>query len=118
MTVVALLVLLVAACFEIIGDVKIGQGFATGSAASVLLGWLFLGFYGMVVNGYSRFTNGMNFARMLGVYIAVFAMVNLLLGLKRAPADVSIATIVGTVVIVLGGIIIQFGEPIGKILTR
>jgi len=111
--VAVLLVLLVAAYLEISGDVKIGQGFAAQSAAAVALGWVLLGLYGVFVNGYNLLTKGMNFSKMLGVYIAVFALVNLLLGWRRAPAEVTGATIVGTAVIVCGGLIIQFGRLLG-----
>ena len=118
MIVVAFLVLLIAACVEISGDVKIGQGFAAQSAAAVVLGWVFLGLYGVFVNGYNLLTKGMNFSKMLGVYIAVFALMNLLLGWRRAPAEVSASTIVGTAVIVCGGLIIQFGGPIARLFAR
>lgn len=114
--VAALLVLLIAAHLEISGDVKIGQGFAAQSASAVILGWVFLGLYGVFVNGYNLLTKGMNFSKMLGVYIAVFALVNLLLGWRRAPAEVSASTIAGTAAIVCGGLIIQFGGPIGRLL--
>ena len=110
--VAALFVLLLAAYLEISGDVKIGQGLVGGSALTVLLGWVLLGAYGIFVNGYNLLAKEMNFSKMLGVYIAVFAVVNLLLGWRRASAEVSGATVVGTAVIVCGGLIIQFGGPI------
>jgi hypothetical protein len=111
--VAAAFVLLIAAYLEISGDVKIGQGFASGSAAAMIVGWVLLGLYDVFVNGYNLLTKGMNFSKMLGVYIAAFALVNLLLGWRRSPAEVSGASIVGTAVIVCGGLIIQFGGLLG-----
>ena len=111
-TFLALLVLVAAAVLEIYGDVHIGRGIAARSALTVLLGCALLVVYGAVVNGYNWITKGMNFSKMLGVYIAVFAAVNLLVGWRRAPAEVSMPTIAGTIVIVCGGLIIQFGGAI------
>ena len=113
----AMLVLLIAAYLEISGDVKVGQGLSGGSALTVLFGCSLLVFYGLFVNGYNLLTKGTNFSKMLGVYIAVFALVNLLLGWRRAPAEVSAATVIGTIVIVLGGCIIQFGAPIARLFA-
>lgn len=110
--VLALVVLIAAAILEISGDVKIGRGIAAGSALSVLLGCALLVVYGAVVNGYNGLTKGMNFSKMLGVYIAVFAAVNLVMGLRRSGSEVSTSTVVGTIVIVCGGLIIQFGGAI------
>jgi|SRR5947209_13082105 len=113
--VLGLLVLLAAAVLEVSGDVKIGRGIATGSALTVLLGCALLVIYGVVVNGYNWLTKGMNFSKMLGVYIAGFAAVNLALGLRRAASEVSMSTVVGTIVIVCGGLIIQFGEGLVRL---
>lgn len=114
-TVAGFLVLVLAAVLEISGDVKIGRGIAAGSALTVLLGCALLMAYGAVVNGYNWLTKGMNFSKMLGVYIAVFAAVNLVLGLRRAGSEVSMSTIIGTIVIVCGGLIIQFGDGFVKL---
>jgi small multidrug resistance family-3 protein len=108
----AFLVLVVAAVLEISGDVRIGRGFATASVLSVLAGCALLVLYGAVVNGYNWVTKGMNFSKMLGVYIAVFAVVNLVVGWRRASSEVSTSTIVGTILIICGGLIIQFGGSV------
>ena len=113
MTGAGLFALVVAAFLEISGDVRIGKGLVTANAGGVLLGGLLLILYGVVVNGYNWLTRGMNFSKMLGVYIAVFAAVNLALALRR-PGEVSRATIVGTILIVCGGLIIQFGELVPR----
>lgn len=111
-TFLALLVLIAAAVLEIYGDVHIGRGIAARSLLTALLGCALLVLYGAVVNGYNWITKGMNFSKMLGVYIAVFAAMNLLLAWRRAASEVSTSTIVGTIVIVCGGLIIQFGRAI------
>jgi small multidrug resistance family-3 protein len=63
--------------------------------------------YGMVVN-----TLKWDFSRLLGVYVAVFALVSILCGRFAFHEKISLATWIGISVIVLGGLIIQFGDRI------
>jgi drug/metabolite transporter superfamily protein YnfA len=72
-TVAGILVLVLAAFLEVSGDAKIGQGLAARSIMTVLVGCLLLVVYGVVVNGYNWLTKGMNFSKMLGVYISPFS---------------------------------------------
>lgn len=120
MWLLALAALVCAAYLEITGDVRIGNALAASKVGGVLLGWLLLGAYGIVVNGYNwaakRVGHGetWEFSRLLGVYIAVFAAMNLLLSPRRTgphPA-VSKYTVLGTAVVICGGVIIQFGADV------
>ena len=58
-TIAGLLVLVLAASLEVLGDVKVGQGLASRSIATLAVGWLLLIVYGVVVNGYNWVTKGM-----------------------------------------------------------
>ena|SRR2546423_1680435 len=125
MVVIMFITLFAAAYLEITGDSRIADALAKGRISGIPLGWLLLGAYGVVVNGYNailrRFwggaANAVEFSHLLGVYIAVFATMNLALSLWRPDPrrPVSDYTIIGTVVIICGGIIIQFGADIVRL---
>jgi hypothetical protein len=114
MQLLALLALFVAAFLEITGDVSIGRGMQNRSLLPILGGAALLIVYGVAVNLYNvviakRGQASWDFTRMLGVYIACFAVMNLLLALAhRKPLTRS--TVVGTVVIAVGGAIVQWGR--------
>ena len=99
------LIFLTAALLEVGGDALIRRGLRGGGLALVILGGLGLGCYGVVVN-----LVRWEFSRLLGAYVAVFAVVSVLFGrfvfVERVPAS----TWVGLAVIVLGAGIIQFGR--------
>ncbi len=50
-----------------------------------------------------------DFSRMLGVYVAVFAVVSVLFGKYLFKEAIPASTWIGLAVIVVGGLIIQFG---------
>jgi len=64
-----------------------------------------LGLYGIVVN-----TVRWDFSRLLGVYVAVFAVVSVLTGAFVFRESVASSTWLGLGLIVLGGLVIQFGS--------
>ncbi len=63
-----------------------------------------LGTYGVVVN-----LLGWDFSRLLSVYVAVFANVAVLAGRMVFHEVIPPATWIGLAVVILGGLIIQFG---------
>jgi drug/metabolite transporter superfamily protein YnfA len=120
---IGLLALVVAAYLEITGDVAIGDALNPIRWRGIAWGWILLGLYGVAVNGYNwlvvQFRPGANeewrFSRLLGAYIAIFALVNLLLALRREGSSIQDHTIIGTCVIIIGGVIIQFGPGIVRL---
>ncbi len=105
MTYFAWLIFLGAAMLEVGGDAVVRRGLRGGSLAIILLGCATLGAYGVLVN-----TVRWDFSRLLGVYVAVFALVSILCGRFVFKEDVPITTWIGLAVIICGGMIIQFGN--------
>lgn len=105
---VALIVLLLAAVFEVAGDAVIRRGLRGAGLPVVALGFIMLGTYGIVVNQL-----GWDFSRLLGVYVAVFAVVAVLAGRLVFGETLSAATWLGLAVIVAGALIIQLGSGFG-----
>src|SRR5262245_10962911 len=102
---VAWLVFLVAAVLEVGGDGVIRKGVRGGGWAYVVAGCVMLALYGLVVNLVKW-----DFSKLLGVYVAVFAVVSVLAGLLVFREDIPVTTWVGLGLIVLGGVVIQVGQ--------
>ena len=51
-----------------------------------------------------------DFSRLLGVYVAVFALISVLFGSAVFKEKISLSTWVGLAIIILGGLIIQLGS--------
>ncbi len=102
--VVAWGVFLAAALLEVGGDATIRRGLRGGGVPWIAAGCVMLAAYGLVVNLVKW-----DFSRLLGVYVAVFAVVSVLFGLWVFRETVPPSTWVGLAVIVLGAGIIQFG---------
>ena len=98
------LLLISAAALEVGGDAVIRRGLRGGPVALVAFGFLILGSYGVVVN-----LLNLDFSRLLGVYVAVFAVVSVGVGKVVFAEQIPRATWLGLAVIVLGSAIIQFG---------
>jgi small multidrug resistance family-3 protein len=103
--VLAWLIFVCAAVLEVAGDATIRKGLLGKGIAIIIAGFLMLGCYGLVVN-----LVRWDFSRLLGVYVAVFAVVSVLFGRYVFGDEVPVATWVGLVIIVLGGLVIQFGS--------
>jgi small multidrug resistance family-3 protein len=78
-----------------------------GGLAFMVLGFAMLGTYGVVVN-----TIPWDFSKLLGVYVAIFAVVSVLAGRFVFHESVPTTTWLGLGIIVLGGLVIQFGGTI------
>jgi drug/metabolite transporter superfamily protein YnfA len=104
MTPITWLIFVAAALLEVGGDAVMRKGLRGSSILLIAAGFLVLGGYGLVVNLVKW-----DFGRLLGVYVAVFAIVSILFGHFIFRENTPLSTWVGLVVIVCGGLIIQFG---------
>lgn len=105
MTMVAWLIFIAAAILEVAGDAIIRKGLRGSIVWFIVYGFLMLGCYGVVVN-----TVKWDFSRLLGVYVAVFAVVSILAGRFVFKETIPASTWVGLAIIVIGGAVIQTGQ--------
>jgi len=105
MTLFAWFVFLAAAVLEVGGYAIIRRGLYGSGIVLITLGFLMLGCYGIVVN-----TVRWDFSKLLGVYVAVFALVSVLCGRFLFKEQVPASTWIGLSVIIIGGLVIQFGH--------
>jgi drug/metabolite transporter superfamily protein YnfA len=103
--VAAWLVFLAAAVLEVGGDAVMRKGLRGGEWAFVVVGAAMLAGYGFVVNLVQW-----DFSRLLGIYVAVFAVVSVVTGRFVFGESVPATTWVGIAIIVVGGAVIQFGS--------
>lgn len=101
---IALLVLVGAAILEVAGDAIIRKGMRGSGIALIVLGFVVLGTYGIVVN-----LLHVDFSRLLGAYVGVFALTSVLFGKLAFSEKIAGSTWTGLAVVLLGSAIIQFG---------
>ena len=101
----AWLIFVAAAVLEVAGDAVIRKGLRGAGTGMVVAGCVILGMYGLVVNVVSW-----DFSKLLGVYVAVFAIVSVFCGLLVFHENVPASTWVGVLIAVAGGLVIQFGS--------
>ena len=92
-----------AALLEVGGDALIRKGLRGLGAGFIILGMVALGLYGIVVN-----TVRWDFSKMLGVYIALFALVSTAFGVFVFKETIPGSRWIGMALIVVGGLVIQF----------
>jgi drug/metabolite transporter superfamily protein YnfA len=109
MTMVAWLIFIAAATLEVAGDAVIRKGLRGSVVWFIVAGFLMLGGYGVVVN-----TVKWDFSRLLGVYVAVFAVVSILAGRFVFKETIPASTWLGLAIIVVGGAVIQVGPELGR----
>lgn len=105
MTIQTWLIIVVAAVLEVAGDAIIRRGLYGAGVVFLMAGFLMLGCYGIVVN-----TVRWDFSKLLGVYVAVFALVSVLCGRFVFKDNVPHSTWVGLAIIIAGGLVIQYGS--------
>ncbi len=105
MSIIAWMFFLVAAALEVGGDAVIRTGLRGNDIVRIVAGFAMLGCYGVAVN-----LVRWDFSRLLGVYVAVFAAVGVLCGRFVFRENIPASTWLGLGVIVVGGLIIQFGQ--------
>ncbi len=107
MTLVAWLFFVAAAALEVGGDAVIRKGLWGKNLALLSVGAAMLALYGVAVN-----LVRWDFSKLLGVYVAVFATIAILFGRFFFKEHIPSSTWLGLCIIVLGGLIIQFGPSI------
>jgi drug/metabolite transporter superfamily protein YnfA len=104
MPIIAWLIFVAAAILEVAGNAMIRNGLRPNGTISIAVGFVMLGCYGLFIN-----LLRWDFSRLLGVYVAMFAIVSVLCGRLIFGEKVPISTWVGLAFIVAGGLVIQFG---------
>ena len=99
------LIFVAAALLEVGGDATVRRGLRGRSVLLVVAGFVTLGCYGLVVN-----TGKWDFSRLIGAYVAFFALVSVLVGRFLFQEEVPVSTWCGLVLIIAGGLVIQFGR--------
>jgi drug/metabolite transporter superfamily protein YnfA len=105
MATLAWLIFVGAAVLEVGGDAVVRKGLRGSGLIIIMLGFAMLGCYGVVVNMVKW-----DFSKMLGVYVAIFALISILFGRFVFKETIPTATWIGLCVIICGGMIIQFGN--------
>ncbi len=100
----AWLIFLGSAFLEVGGDAVVRRGLRGANVIIILGGGLMLAAYGLLVNMVRW-----DFSRLLGVYVAVFAVVSVMCGRFVFGESVPNSTWAGLAIIVAGGMVIQFG---------
>jgi drug/metabolite transporter superfamily protein YnfA len=98
-------VMTAAAMLEVGGDILIRKGLRGSGLAVVVLGFLVLGSYGVIVNLLE-----IDFTRLLGAYMGVFALLSVSAGRVFFRDVVSNTTWSGLLLVVFGSLVIQFGN--------
>jgi small multidrug resistance family-3 protein len=100
----AVAVFLCAAALEVGGDALIRKGLRGSGAILVALGFGVLGTYGVVVN-----LLDVDFSRLLGAYVGVFAVVSVGVGRLVFGDVVPATTWIGLAIILAGSLVIHLG---------
>jgi len=100
----ALAVFVAAAALEVCGDALVRKGLRGSGALLVVLGVLVLRAYGVVVN-----LLPLDFSRLLGAYVGIFAVTSVLVGRFAFGDRVPVSTWAGLAVILAGSLIVQYG---------
>jgi small multidrug resistance family-3 protein len=94
-----------AAVLEVLGDALIRKGMRGNGFVLIGLGFIVLGTYGVVVN-----LLDLDFSRLLGAYVGIFAIVSVLVGRIAFKDQVPTSTWAGLAVILCGSLIIHLGQ--------
>ena len=105
MNLIAWLIFIAAALLEVGGDATVRRGLRSGNLLFVAAGIAALGCYGLVVNSVKW-----DFSKLIGVYVAFFALISILIGRIVFKETVPLSTWLGLALIMAGGAIIQYGQ--------
>jgi drug/metabolite transporter superfamily protein YnfA len=94
---------------EVLGDALIRKGMRGSGVPLVALGFVVIGSYGVVVN-----LLDLDFSRLLGAYVGVFAVVSVAIGRLVFQEQIPVSTWAGLVVILVGSLIVHFGWGTGS----
>ena len=101
----AWLVLLVAALFEVGGDALIRSGLRGRGLIFIAAGFVILGSYGLVLNQLD-----IDFGKLLGAYVGLFALVSVFFGRFVYREQVAGSTWLGLAIVLVGSLVIQLGS--------
>jgi len=93
------------ALLEVGGDAVVRKGLKGYNIVLIAAGGIMLASYGLLVN-----TVRWDFSKLLGVYVAVFAIVSILCGKFLFGENIPPSTWLGLAIIIAGGLVIQFGR--------
>jgi small multidrug resistance family-3 protein len=102
---VALGVLVAASLLEVGGDALIRKGLRGGGWALVVLGFVVLGGYGLMVNLLQ-----LDFSRLLGAYVGLFAVTSVLFGKWVFGESIAPSTWAGLGLVLAGSLVIHYGR--------
>lgn len=105
MTYLAWLIFIGAAILEVGGDAVVRKGLRGNNLIIIMIGCAMLGSYGVIVN-----TVKWDFSKMLGVYVAIFALISILFGRFVFRENIPNTTWIGLMIIICGAMTIQFGK--------
>jgi len=105
MNFVAWFIFIAAALLEVGGDATVRHGLRGNGLPFILAGCAALSCYGVVVNSVKW-----DLSKLLGVYVAFFALCSVLIGRFVLKESVAISTWFGLALILAGGMVIQFGQ--------
>jgi len=101
----ALVVFVGAAVLEVLGDALIRKGMRGSGVALVAIGMAVLGAYGVVVN-----LLDLDFSRLLGAYVGIFAVVSVIIGRWMFKDQIPVSTWIGFAIILAGSMVIHLGR--------
>ena len=99
------LIFIGAAILEVGGDAIVRKGLRGKNLLIVMIGCAMLASYGVAVN-----TVKWDFSKLLGVYVAIFALISILFGRFVFRENIPNTTWLGLMIIICGAMIIQFGN--------
>ena len=98
-------ILLCAALFEVAGDASSRKGLEGEGFWYRVIGFVMLGTYGILVNLLKW-----DFSKLLGTYVAFFALVSVWWGVHYRNDKFGHSTVIGLALIVIGGCFISWSE--------
>jgi drug/metabolite transporter superfamily protein YnfA len=98
-------IFLIAAFLEVGGDAIIRMGLRGRGTILIVIGFAVLGSYGLIVNMVE-----LDFSKIFGVYVCVFALVSVLFGRFVFREFIPATTWIGLGLILIGGFVIQLGN--------
>ena len=101
----AILVFVGAAALEVLGDALIRKGMRGSGVVVVAIGMAVLGAYGVVVN-----LLDLDFSRLLGAYVGIFAVVSVIIGRWMFKDQIPVSTWIGLAIILAGSMVVHLGR--------
>ncbi|HZU83276.1 MAG TPA: hypothetical protein VE987_10185 [Polyangiaceae bacterium] len=99
-------ILIAAAVLEVGGDAVIRRGLRGGGPVLIVAGAAVLAAYGIVVN-----VLRVDFSRLLGAYVGVFALVSVVAGRLLFQETIARTTWLGLGIILIGSLVVLNGLP-------